>query len=209
VFTARYALSPYIKQIRFVFKGLIIKPQLHWIIVALQSEFSCCLINAQRVHESSNGLIHFSKFPNIKFHNSSFSSFRSIVGLYVHRDGQSDYSGGAVGMKRRINWGGTYCLGSIRWVIFRQQLLKRYTCIESLSCWTSPILAGVSFYSLSLTDYVSGRRPRQSSKESVFRLLNFNQRGSVRSTIMSSLILSLSTRWRRVAICMFRKHYPQ
>jgi hypothetical protein len=26
VFTARYALSPYIKQIRFVFKGLIVRP---------------------------------------------------------------------------------------------------------------------------------------------------------------------------------------
>jgi hypothetical protein len=26
MFTARYALSPYIKQIRFVFKGLIFKP---------------------------------------------------------------------------------------------------------------------------------------------------------------------------------------
>jgi hypothetical protein len=26
VFTARYALSPYIKQIRFVFKGLMFKP---------------------------------------------------------------------------------------------------------------------------------------------------------------------------------------
>jgi hypothetical protein len=32
VFTARYALSPYIKQIRFVFKGLIIK---NWILIII------------------------------------------------------------------------------------------------------------------------------------------------------------------------------
>jgi hypothetical protein len=31
VFTARYALSPYIKQIRFVFKGLI-RGELHYAI---------------------------------------------------------------------------------------------------------------------------------------------------------------------------------
>jgi hypothetical protein len=30
VFTARYALSPYIKQIRFVFKGLIYRPPQVW-----------------------------------------------------------------------------------------------------------------------------------------------------------------------------------
>jgi hypothetical protein len=30
VFTARYALSPYIKQIRFVFKGLILDHSTSW-----------------------------------------------------------------------------------------------------------------------------------------------------------------------------------
>jgi hypothetical protein len=43
VFTARYALSPYIKQIRFVFKGLIVSIQdSEYIEVRLMSDFSDC-----------------------------------------------------------------------------------------------------------------------------------------------------------------------
>jgi hypothetical protein len=45
VFTARYALSPYIKQIRFVFKGLIFKIH-EQIKVSMMKHVLCRLLTA-------------------------------------------------------------------------------------------------------------------------------------------------------------------
>jgi hypothetical protein len=45
VFTARYALSPHIKQIRFVFKGLML---------FVDKDTACCRNNMKHVNKISN-----------------------------------------------------------------------------------------------------------------------------------------------------------
>jgi hypothetical protein len=60
VFTARYALSPYVKQIRFVFKGLSCKEQQRNVVVnvrlgrRISTEYSNCYINVP--HSENNEL---------------------------------------------------------------------------------------------------------------------------------------------------------
>jgi hypothetical protein len=46
VFTARYALSPYIKQIRFVFKGLILEKVSHCVepVTLIFRRKPCCMV---------------------------------------------------------------------------------------------------------------------------------------------------------------------
>jgi hypothetical protein len=46
VFTARYALSPYIKQIRFVFKGLILEKVSHCVepVTLIFRSKPCCMV---------------------------------------------------------------------------------------------------------------------------------------------------------------------
>jgi hypothetical protein len=59
VFTARYELSPYIKQIRFVFKGLIktltkgdnAASLISQISVSLSTDFGCCRVGTPKVQK--------------------------------------------------------------------------------------------------------------------------------------------------------------
>jgi hypothetical protein len=50
VFTARYALSPYIKQIRFVFKGLIYQPTYALNKTDLQTSIKLLHVSATECH---------------------------------------------------------------------------------------------------------------------------------------------------------------
>jgi hypothetical protein len=69
VFTARYALSPYIKQIRFVFKGLILTT-----MVVGDTYGSCQRQESVSLHDISHWsprvLCFFCKKPEVKFMHS-------------------------------------------------------------------------------------------------------------------------------------------
>jgi hypothetical protein len=80
VFTARYALSPYIKQIRFVFKGLISVCAIHFISKVSVLRFilqAVCLSNGQTMTEFCKNTFIFTsddeKYVSWRFHSLSFS----------------------------------------------------------------------------------------------------------------------------------------